>query len=95
MVWGGIIGGRKTDLVIIIGNLNGYGYVDNVLRPVAVPFFGHQPGYSMHDNARPHPARLTKAFIARHDVNVLPRPACSHNHVINNINAIKNTCIRS
>jgi len=59
MVWRGIIGGRKTDLVIIIGSLNGHGYVDNVFRPVVVPFLGHHPGCLMHDNARPHPVRLT------------------------------------
>ena len=67
MVWKGVMGGRKTD----------QGYVDNVLRPVVVPFLEQHPGCLMHDNARPHTARLTQAFLARHDVNVLPWPACS------------------
>ena len=30
-----------------------------------------------HENARPHTVRLKQAFLARHEVNVLPRPACS------------------
>jgi len=58
MVWGGILGGRKTDLVIINGNFNAQGYVDNVLRPVVVPFLEQHPGHVMHDNARPHTAIL-------------------------------------
>ena len=31
----------------------------------------------MHDNARPHTARLTQNYLARHNVNVLQWPACS------------------
>ena len=44
VVLGGIMGGRKTDLVIINGNLNAQGYVDNVLRPVFVPFLEQRSG---------------------------------------------------
>jgi len=71
IVWGGIMGGRKTDLVIINGNLNAQGFVDNVLRSVVVPFIEQHPWCLMHDNASPHTPRLTQAFLARHDVNVL------------------------
>ena len=66
MVLGGIMGGRKTNLVIINGNLNAQGCVDTVLRPVVVPFLEHneqQLGCLMHRNARPHTARLTQAFL--------------------------------
>jgi len=77
IVWGGIMGGRKTDLVIINGNLNAQGYVDNVLRSVVVPFIEQHPWCLMYGNASPHTPRLTQAFLARHDVNVLPWPACS------------------
>jgi len=77
IVWGWIMGGRKTDLVIINGNLNAQGFVDNVLRSVVVPSIEQHPWCLMHDNASPHTPRLTQAFLARHDVNVLPWPACS------------------
>jgi len=63
--------------VILNGNLYAQGFVDNVLRSVVVPFLEQHPGCSMHANARPHTARLTQAFRARHDVSVLPWPACS------------------
>ena len=36
MVWGGIMGCRKTDIVIINGNLDGHRYVAQILRPVLV-----------------------------------------------------------
>lgn len=42
MVWGGIMGGRKTDLVIIQGNLNAQGYI-NLLNNTLLPFL-HQNG---------------------------------------------------
>jgi len=70
------MGGRKTDLVIIDGNLNDKGYVNNVLRPIVVPFSEQHYVCLMHDNARLHTARLTQAFLNRHDINVLPLPAC-------------------
>ena len=71
------MGGLKTDLVIINGNLNAQGYVDIVLWPVVVPSLEQNHVCLMHDNARPHTTRLTQAFLARHDVNFLPWPACS------------------
>ena len=38
MVWGGIMGNRKTDLVNVNGNLNAAQYIMQVLIPVTVPF---------------------------------------------------------
>ena len=38
-VWAGITHFNKTDLVILNGRLNARRYTDNVLRPVALPFF--------------------------------------------------------
>ena len=74
---GGIFGGRNTVFVIINGNLNAQGDVDNVVWPVGVFFLEQHTGCLMHGNARPHTVRLIQVFLARHDVNVLPRPACS------------------
>ncbi len=78
MVWGGIMGHRKTDLVIVNGNLNAAEYINQVLRHVAVPFINqHAPATLMHDNARPHTARLTQQYLTANHVDVLPWPAVS------------------
>ena len=58
---------EKTDLVIIDCNIYAECYVNNVLRPVVVP--------CLDDNSRPHTARLTHAFHARHGMMLWP--ACS------------------
>ena len=34
MVWGGIIGSRKTNLIVVQGNLNAQGYINQILQPV-------------------------------------------------------------
>ena len=78
MVWGGIMGNQKTDPIFIQSNLSTQGYIDQVLRPVAVLFINaHGPATLMHDNARPHTARLTQQFLDVNGVNVLPWPALS------------------
>ncbi|XP_071085121.1 uncharacterized protein [Haliotis cracherodii] len=45
MVWGGICGNTKTDLIIIVGNLTARRYIDEVLQPHALPFF-QEPCFS-------------------------------------------------
>ena len=45
MVWGGIMGRRKTNLIVVQGNLNAQGYINQILQPEAVPFLQrHGPG---------------------------------------------------
>ena len=56
MVWGGIMGGRKTDLIVIPGILNAQRYITEVFGPVVIPFLNQNPGTLIHDNARPHTA---------------------------------------
>ena len=46
MVWGGIMGGRKTDLIVITGILNAQHYITEVLGPVVIPFLNQNPGTS-------------------------------------------------
>ena len=78
MVWGGIMGRRKTNLVAVQGNLNAQGYINQILQPEAVPFLQrHGPAILMHDNARLHVARICRQFLNRNNVNVLPWPAVS------------------
>ena len=43
MVWGGICGQQRTDLIVIDGNLTTHRYIKQVLRPVLLPFLQHQP----------------------------------------------------
>ena len=78
MVWGGIMGRRKTNLIVVQGSLSAQGYINQILRPEAVPFLQrHGTAILMHDNARPHVARICRQFLKRNNVNVLPWPAVS------------------
>ena len=38
MVWGGIMGRRKTNLIVVQGSLNAECYINQILQPEAVPF---------------------------------------------------------
>ena len=78
VVWCDIMGKRKTNLIFVQGNLNAQGYINQILQPEAVPFLQrHGPAILMHDNARPHVARICRQFLNRNNVNVLPWPAVS------------------
>ena len=78
MVWGGIMGRRKTNLIVMQSNLNAQGHINQILQPEAVPFLQrHGPAILMHDNAMPHVARICRQFLNRNNVNVLPWPAVS------------------
>ncbi len=66
MVWGGICLDGRTDLVVIDeGALTAVGYWDEVLEPMGRPFAGAlgQDFVLMHDNARPHTARVVQAYL--------------------------------
>ena len=43
MVWGGISGLYRTDLVVIQGNLNGVRYRDEILQQQVEPFMQNHP----------------------------------------------------
>ena len=78
MVWGGIMGRRKGNLIVVQGNLNAQGYINQILQPEAVAFLQrHGPAILMHDNARPHVARICRQFLNRNNVNVPTWPAVS------------------
>ena len=78
MVWGGIMGRRKINLIVVQGSLSAQGYINQILQPEAVPFLQrHGPAILMDDNARPHVARICRQFLHRNNVNVLPWPAVS------------------
>ena len=78
IVWGGIMGRRKTNLIVVQGIINAQGYINQILQPEAVPFLQrYGPAILMHDNSRPHVARICRQFLNRNNVNVLPWSAVS------------------
>ena len=73
MVWGGIKHQGKVDLVVIRGYLNAKGYINDILRPVVVPFINNQNGpvIFQRDNAHSHTARVTTRFFLGNNTNVM------------------------
>lgn len=79
MVWGGISLDERTDLVIIPGTLNANGYVNTILEEHVVPAaygVGHE-FILMHDNARPHTARVTLDFLQERRIQTMDWPPLS------------------
>ena len=70
MVWVGIMGRRKTNLIAVQGIRNAQGYINQILQR-------HGPAILMHDNGRPHVARICRQVLNRNNVNTLPWPAVS------------------
>lgn len=79
MVWAGISANHKTPLVIINGNLTARRYIDEVLETTCVPFIRNHPEISIlqQDNARPHAARVTTAYLEQQNIDVLDWPPYS------------------
>ena len=79
MMWGGISGSHRTDLVVIGGNLTGARYRDEILQQHVLPFMQQHPEVTtfQHDNARPHTARICTEFLQQNDINVMDWPAKS------------------
>lgn len=79
MVWGGITGSHRTELVIIQGNLTGARYRDEILGPHVLPFMRQHPQITklQQDNARPHSARICNDFLQQNGVEILEWPSKS------------------
>ena len=78
MVWGGIMGRKKTNLIVVQDSLNAQGYNTQFLQSEAVPFLQrHGTAILMHDHARPYVANICRQFLNINNVNVLPWPAVS------------------
>ena len=79
MIWGGITTRRKTQIVVIDGNLTSQRHIDKILRPVVIPFLNEHRDVTLfqQDNARPHSAQATQNFLRSNNVCVMPWPACS------------------
>jgi hypothetical protein len=78
MVWGGIMNGQKTRLIVMHGNLNAQRYINEILNAEAIPFMQRNGTVVFQqDNARPHTARITRARLAAVNVNTIQWPAIS------------------
>ena len=84
MVWAGFKFGHRTPLVFLDRapgrnaprGINAQRYINDVLQPVVVPYVRYHPRTQlMHDNARPHTARLTTNYLQANNVQVIPWPA--------------------
>ena len=66
-------------LIIVEGNLTGQRYIDQILTPVIIPYFGGmgQDAVFMDDNTRPHRARIVDTCLRQHHVTRMDWPACS------------------
>lgn len=77
MVWGAISYTGRSDLVVVEGNLTAVRYRDEILRPHDLPIMNRHRELYQQDNARPHTARVTMAFLQNENINVLPWPSKS------------------
>ena len=77
-IWGCVGVNTKTNLVHFNGNVNAMNYIDQAINTQVVPLFVNQPNLIyMHDNARPHTARITVNHFTNLGIPVLPWPAKS------------------
>ena len=80
MVWGGISLEGRTDLYVLgRGTMTAIRYRDEILRPIVRPYAGAVgPGFLlMHDNARPHVARVCQQFLYVEGIDAMDWPARS------------------
>ncbi|UYV84986.1 hypothetical protein LAZ67_X004178 [Cordylochernes scorpioides] len=76
MVWGAIAYDSRSSLLRIQGTMTAQRYVDDVLRPVTLPYLQGVPNaLYQQDNARPHTARISQQSLQ--DVQMLPWPPYS------------------
>ncbi|UYV65622.1 hypothetical protein LAZ67_3004893 [Cordylochernes scorpioides] len=76
MVWGAIAYDSRSPLLRIQGTMTAQRYVDDVLRPVTLPYLQGVPNaLYQQDNARPHTARINQQALQ--DVQMLPWPPYS------------------
>lgn len=80
MVWAGISAAGRTDIQFVEnGSMNARRYIDEVLAAHVVPYAGAiGDGFLlMHDNARPHTAKVTVDYLEQMCIDVMQWPAMS------------------
>ncbi len=68
---------KQTQVHFIDDILNAQRYLDEILRPIVVPFIHNHHLMLQHDNARPHVARICTQFLEAENIPVLAWPAYS------------------
>ena len=70
---------RRTPIQFIAGNLNSQRYVDEVMRPMVLPFLRQigQGAVFLDDNARLHRGRIINDFVLVNNINTIDCPANS------------------
>ena len=80
MVWGGICFDGRTELHVIDGgSLTAIRYRDDIVDPIIRPFAGAigDDFVLMHDNARPHVARVVQDYMEEAGIEVMDWPTVS------------------
>jgi hypothetical protein len=79
MVRGGISHVGKTNLTIVVGNINGIRYRDEILAPIVLPFIRthHFNHVFQQDSSRCHIPRVARNFFNDNHIRTLPWPALS------------------
>lgn len=80
MFWGGISLTGRTELVFFRNQVvNADNYVTDILEPHVMPYAGYIGAdfQLMHDNARPHVARIVTQYLQEVGIQVMPWPANS------------------
>ena len=80
MIWAAISADGKSNIIRFNGNVTARRYQDEALLPGLIPFLNrhNQQVLFMQDNATPHRAHTTRAFLQANNVNVFgPWPAKS------------------
>ena len=80
MVWAGICIEGRTDLHIVNGGtMTAQRYRDDIIHPVVRPFAGAigDDFIFMHDNARPHVARIVVEYLETAGIETMEWPAVS------------------
>ncbi|UYV68320.1 hypothetical protein LAZ67_5003859 [Cordylochernes scorpioides] len=78
MVWGAIAYDSRSPLLRIQGTMTAQRYVDDVLRPVTLPYLQGVPNaLYQQDNAQPHTARISQQALQDVHVQMLPWPPYS------------------
>ncbi|KAJ8884451.1 hypothetical protein PR048_016308 [Dryococelus australis] len=79
MFWGGVMFGRRMQLIPIQGNMTGLVYQENILQPVVTGFSATVgEGFTLvDDNARLHRTRVVNQFLATHGILRMEWPAYS------------------
>jgi transposase len=82
-MWAAISNDRKTDPVHVPGNLTAVRYKDDILQPHLMHVIDRQRELFQQDNARPHTARVSMAYLEQNNINVFPCPSKSPdlNHI--------------